>query len=154
MAKGNRTTSTARRTTVAKATSATKERSCRLEDNTEAEAFGLGHLVTITAETIDAAAAAFGTLQHEIKMLNELLGNAADVSDMTEELLDAERDDPEMARNYRRRCQAHAFKTLQPMLNATIRQISWVETELANFLKASPTLAHHVARWQADDAKI
>jgi hypothetical protein len=26
--------------------------------------------------------------------------------------------------------------------------------KLANFLKASPTLARHVARWQADDAKI
>jgi hypothetical protein len=104
---------------VAKATSATKG---RLEDKTEAEAFGLGHLVPITAETIDPAAAAFGTLQHEIKMLNELLGNAADVSDMTEELLDAERDDPEMARNYRRRCQARAYKTLQPILYATIRQ--------------------------------
>jgi hypothetical protein len=136
---------------VAKATSATKG---RLEDKTEAEAFGLGHLVPITAETIDPAAAAFGTLQHEIKMLNELLGNAADVSDMTEELLDAERDDPEMARNYRRRCQARAYKTLQPILYATIRQSAWVETELANFLKASPTLAHHVACWQADDAKI
>jgi hypothetical protein len=139
---------------VAKATSATKERICQLQDKTEAEAFNLGHLVPITAETIDSAAAAFGTLRHEIKMLNELLGNVADVSDMTEELLDAERDDPEMARNYRRRCQARAYKTLQPILNATIQQISWVETELANFLKASPTLAHHVARWQADDAKI
>ena len=150
MAKGNRTTSTAHRATVAKATPATKERICQMQDKTEAEAFNLGHLVPITAETIDAAAA-FGTLQHEIKMLNELLGNVADVSDMTEELLDAERDDPEMARNYRRRCQAHAFKTLQPMLNATIRQSAQVETELADFLKASPTLAHHVARWQADD---
>ena len=87
-------------------------------------------------------------------MLNELSGNAADVSDMTEELLDAERDDPEMARNYRRRCQARAYKTLQPILFATIRQSAQVETELADFLKASPTFAHHVARWQADDAKI
>ena len=154
MAKGNRTTSTARRATTAKDTPAAQGRICQPQDKTEAEAFGLGHLVTITAETIDAAAAAFGTLQHEIKMLNELSGNAADVSDMTEELLDAERDDPEMARNYLRRCQARAYKTLQPILNATIRQSVQVETELANFLKASPTFAHHVARWQADDAKI
>ena len=153
MAKGNRTTSTARRTTVAKATPAAQGRICQ-EDKTEAEAFNLGHLVPITAETIDAAAAAFGTLQHEIKMLNELSGNAADVSDMTEELLDAERDDPEMARNYLRRCQARAYKTLQPILNATIRQSVQVETDLADFLKASPVLAHDVARWQADDAKI
>jgi hypothetical protein len=153
MAKGNRTTSTARRTTVAKVTPAAQGRICQLQDKIEAEAFGLGHLVLVTAETIDPVAA-FGTLQHEIKMLNELLGNVADVSDMTEELLDAERDDPEMARNYRRLCQARAYKTLQPILNATIRQGAWVDKELAAFLKASPTLAHHVARWQADDAKI
>jgi hypothetical protein len=149
MAIGNRTTSTARRATVAKATSAAKERICQPEDKTEAQACGLGHLVPITAGTIDPAAAAFGTLLHEIKMLNELLGNASDVSDMTEELLDAERDDPEMARNYRRRCQARAYKTLQPILVAAIRQNAPGETELADLLKASPTLAHHVARWQA-----
>jgi hypothetical protein len=82
------------------------------------------------------------------------LGNAADVSDMTEELLDAERDDPEMARNYRRRCQARAYKTLQPILYAASRQGALVDKELAAFLKASPALAHDVARWQADDAKI
>jgi hypothetical protein len=93
-------------------------------------------------------------LQHEIKMLNELLWNVADVSDMTEELLDAERADPETSRNYRRRCQARAYKTLQPILNATIRQGAWVDKQLAAFIEASPTLAHHVARWQADDAKI
>jgi len=28
------------------------------------------------------------------------------------------------------------------------------EADLAAFLKTSPTLAHNVARWQADDAKI
>src|SRR5882757_11350282 len=107
--------------------------------------------VPITATTIDPAAAAFGMLQHEIKMLNELLGNAVDVSDMTEELLDAERDDPEMARNYRRRCQARAYKTLQPILSAASRQNAQVEEDLAAFLRASPLLAHNVARWQADD---
>jgi hypothetical protein len=31
-----------------------------------------------------------------------------------------------------------------------IRQSAQIETELANFLKASPTLAHHVARWQSE----
>jgi hypothetical protein len=138
---------------VAKATSAAQGRICQ-EDKTEAEALSLGHLVPITATTIDGAAAAFGTLQHGIKMLNELLENVDDVSEMTEELLNAERDDPEMARNYRRRCQARAYKALRPILNATIRQSAWVDKELAAFLEASPTLALNVARWQADDAKI
>jgi hypothetical protein len=138
MAKGNRTTSTARRTTVAKATSAAQGRIV--------EPFGLGDPV--------AAAAAFGTLQHAIKCLDQLIVNMVDVSDMTEELVDAEKADAELARNYRRRCHARAYKTLQPILTATIRQNAQIETELADFLKTSPTLAHHVARWQADDAKI
>jgi hypothetical protein len=139
---------------VAKATSAAKERICQPEDKTEAQACGLGHLVPITAGTIDAAAAAFGTLQHEIKMLNELLRNITDVSNMTPELLAAEKADPVSTHNYRRHCQARAYKTLQPILDATIRQSAQIETELADFLKASPALAHDVARWQADDAKI
>jgi len=154
MAKGNRTTSTAHRATVAKATPAAQGRICRLEDKTEAEAFSLGHLVPIAAETIDAVAAAFGTLQHEIKMLSELLGNITDVSNMTHELLAAEKADPVSTHNYRRHCQARAYKTLQPLLYAASRQNAQVEADLADFLKASPTLAHHVARWQADDAKI
>ena len=87
-------------------------------------------------------------------MLNELLENVDDVSEMTEELLDAERGYPEMARNYRRRCQARAYKTLQPILSAASRQNAQVEEDLAAFLRASPLLAHNVARWQADDAKI
>jgi len=87
-------------------------------------------------------------------MLNELMGNMTGVSNMTHELVDAERDDPEVAHNYRRHCQARAYKTLQPILSAASRQNAQVEADLAAFLKASPTLAHHVARWQADDAKI
>jgi hypothetical protein len=97
---------------------------------------------------------AFGTLQHAVKCLDRLIANMADVSDMTEELVDAEKTDAEMARNHRRSCQARAYKTLQPLLNATIRQNAQVEEDLAAFLKASPTLACHLARWQADDAKI
>ena len=139
---------------MAKATPAAQGRICQLQDKIEAEAFGLGHLVPITAETIDPAAAAFGTLQHEIKMLNELMGNMTGVSNMTHELVDAERDDPEVAHNYRRHCQARAYKTLQPLLYAASRQNAQVEEDLAAFLKASPVLARDVARWQADDAKI
>jgi hypothetical protein len=67
------------------------------------------------------------------------------------QLVAAERADAERAHNYRRHCQARAYKTLRPILDAAIRQSARIETELAAFLKASPTLAHHVARWQADD---
>jgi hypothetical protein len=44
MAKANRTTSTPRRATAAKATPSRKEIICRLEDEATAEAYGLGHL--------------------------------------------------------------------------------------------------------------
>ena len=92
--------------------------------------------------------------EHEIKMLSELLGNITDVSNMTHELVGAEKADPVSTHNYRRHCQARAYKTLQPILSAASRQNAQVEADLAAFLKTSPTLAHNVARWQADDAKI
>jgi len=44
MAKGNRTTSTARRATAAKATFRPSDILCRLEDEAHAEVFGLQHL--------------------------------------------------------------------------------------------------------------
>src|SRR5580704_5666710 len=44
MASSNRTTSTPRRATAAKAASSPKEIICRLEDEVSAEAYGLGHL--------------------------------------------------------------------------------------------------------------
>ena len=44
MAKNNRTTSTPRRATAAKAPPSPKEIICRLEDEASAEAYGLGHL--------------------------------------------------------------------------------------------------------------
>jgi len=59
---------------------------------------------------------------------------------MTEELLDAERDDPEDgAQLSSALVRARAYKTLQPILNATIRQGALVDKELAAFLEA---LAH------------
>jgi hypothetical protein len=43
------------------------------------------------------------------------------------------------------------YTTLQPILNAAIEQSARVETELADFLKASPVLARYLAHWQAGD---
>ena len=87
--------------------------------------------------------------EHEIKMLSELLGNITDVSNMTHELVGAEKADPVSTHNYRRHCEARAYKTLQPILSAASRQNAQVEEDLGAFLKASPVLAHQVARWQA-----
>ena len=40
---------------------------------------------------------------------------------------------------------------LQPILNATMQQSARVRTELADYLKASPMLARHLAHWQSAD---
>jgi hypothetical protein len=47
MAKGNRTTSTPRRATAAKAAPNPKEIICRLEDKAAEEAYGIGHLAEL-----------------------------------------------------------------------------------------------------------
>jgi hypothetical protein len=39
---------------------------------------------------------------------------------------------------------------LQPILNATMQQSARVRTELADYLKASPMLARHLAHWQSE----
>jgi hypothetical protein len=97
--------------------------------------------------------AAFDVLQHAIKQLDQLIGNIVDIADMADELTEAEKKttaDSETARKSRQRCEARAFRTLQPILNAVVRQSDQVETELADFLKESPKLARYLARWQAE----
>jgi hypothetical protein len=39
---------------------------------------------------------------------------------------------------------------LQPILNATMQRSARVRTELADYLKASPMLARHLAHWQSE----
>jgi hypothetical protein len=75
----------------------------------------------------------------------------SDVSDMADELAEAEKADAETVHNCHQRCRARAYTTLQPILNAALAQSARVETELADFLKASPVLARYLARWQSDD---
>jgi hypothetical protein len=75
---------------------------------------------------------------------------------MADELAEAEKKtmaDSETARKSRQRCEARAFRTLQPILNAVVRQSGQVETELADFLKTSPKLARYLARWQAEESR-
>jgi hypothetical protein len=124
-----------------------------IRDRPQKAALGPGqvcHLHHDFRPTIDPAAA-FDMVQHAVKRLDVLLGNMSDVADMADELAEAEKADAETARNCRQRCRARAYTTLQPILNAAIEQSARVETELADFLKASPVLARYLARWQADD---
>jgi hypothetical protein len=48
------------------------------------------------------------------------------------------------------RIEARAYRALQPILNAAMQRSGAVETELADYLKASPVLAYWLARWQAE----
>jgi hypothetical protein len=102
------------------------------------------------AERIDGPAA-FDLLQNAAKQLDRLLENMADVADMAGELIEAgEKADAETVHRRRERCEARAYRALQPILNAAIRQSGQVGTELADYLKDSPSLAYWLKRWQAD----
>jgi hypothetical protein len=96
--------------------------------------------------------AAFDVLQQAIKALDQVLCNMADVADMTDELADAEKkaDDATTQLMSRLHWEARSYKALQPILNAAVRQSVQVEEQLADFLKACPTLARHLSRWQSE----
>jgi len=53
-------------------------------------------------------------------------------------------------RRYRR---AAAYEVPDGLLTMAIQKLQQVEEQLASFLKSSPTLGRHLARWQAEDAK-
>src|SRR6266851_9802367 len=93
--------------------------------------------------------AEFEVLQHHVKALDQLLSNMADIDDMVDGLDDAAKkagkaDDWQAAAHR----QARAFKALQPILTAAMRQSDEVEIQLAEFLKAAPKLAKRLAHWQ------
>ncbi len=103
-----------------------------------------------TAAEREEQPAEFDVLQHHLKALDQLLQNMADIDDMVDELDDAAKkagkaDDWQAAAHR----QARAFKALQPILTAAMRQSDEVEIQLAEFLKAAPKLAKRLAHWQA-----
>jgi predicted nucleic acid-binding Zn-ribbon protein len=108
--------------------------------------------VPIDAECNDQALA-IDILQNHVKALDQLLQNMADIDDMIDELDDAEKkagkpDDWQAAACRR----ARAYKALQPILTAAMRQSDEVEIQLAEFLKAAPKLAKRLAHWQSEGA--
>jgi hypothetical protein len=94
--------------------------------------------------------AEFDVLQHHIAALDQVLCNMADVVDMTDELEDAAKkaggDDADM----RAHRQARAYRVLDTIVTAALRQSGTVEQQLADFLAASPKLARYLARWQSE----
>ena len=67
MANGNRTTSTPRRATAAKASASPKEIICRLEDKASAEAYGIGHL----AELMELMGDCVGTPSNRLSSMEQ-----------------------------------------------------------------------------------
>jgi hypothetical protein len=106
--------------------------------------------VPSSAERIDQPAA-FETLQHAVQALDQLLINMGDITDMADELTDADKGTGDIAEDHRRQAnrEARAYRALQPILNAAIRESGQVGTELADYLKASPKLDRYLTRWLA-----
>jgi hypothetical protein len=94
-------------------------------------------------------AVAFDILQVQVKALDQLLHNMADIDDMADELDDAAKKagDDHDAKAHR---QARAYKLTQIVLTAGMQQQRLVEEQMADFLAASPKLARHLARWQSE----
>jgi hypothetical protein len=94
--------------------------------------------------------AEFDVLQHVVKALDDTLCNMADVVDMTDELEEAAKkaggDDVTM----RAHRQARAYRVLETIVTAALRQSGTVERQMTDFLAASPDLARYLARWQAE----
>ena len=80
--------------------------------------------------------------------LDQLLANLCDVTDMADELAVAEKKGDTLSPEARRDIEARAYRSLQPIINAATTQSGQVETGLADYLKASPSLAYWLKRWQ------
>jgi hypothetical protein len=90
-------------------------------------------------------------LQHAAKALDLTLCNMADVVDMTDELDDAEKKGGKVDYQEKAHRHARAYRVLDTIITAALRQSGAVEKQLADFLAASPKLATYLARWQADN---
>ena len=94
--------------------------------------------------------AAFDTLQYAVKHLGQTIASLCDVTDMADELIVAEKKIGDLKTDARVEIEARAYRSLQPILNAAMRQSGKVDTELADYLKQSPSLAYWLKRWQAE----
>ena len=102
------------------------------------------------AERVDPTAE-FDVLQHQAKAFDQILCNMADVVDMTDKLADAAKKAGSDKGEDSAHRKARSHRVLQPIVNEAVRQSGNVEKQLADFLKASPVLARHLARWQSEE---
>jgi len=93
-----------------------------------------------------AGPAAFGTLQYTVKHLAQTIASLCDVTDTADELIVAEKKIGDLKTDARVEIEARAYRSLQPILNAAMRESGQVDTELADYLKQSPSLAYWLKR--------
>ena len=106
----------------------------------------------IDAECNDQAVA-FDILQVQVKALDQLLHNMADIDDMMDELDDAAEKAGRDDRDATAHRQARAYKLTQIVLTATMQQHQLIEEQIAIFLASAPDLARHVAHWHGEAPK-
>jgi hypothetical protein len=98
-------------------------------------------------------AVAFDILQVQVKALDQLLHNMADIDDMVDELTDAAKKADRDDRDATAHRQARAYKLTQIVLTAAMQQHRLIEEQMTIFLASAPDLATRLAHWQSDDAK-
>jgi hypothetical protein len=108
--------------------------------------------VPTAAETSEPAAA-FDLLQHGVKALDNALQAMANVTELIDDVDDADKrsdNDKYLDRRYRK---ANAYEALDHLLTTALDKSATLQRRLYDYHKASPELAHWLARWQAEDAK-
>jgi hypothetical protein len=106
--------------------------------------------VPTSAETIEPAAA-FDLLQHGVNVLDNSLQAMANVTELIDDVDDADKrsdNDKYLDRRYRK---AQAYEALDHLLTTALDKSATLQSRLADYHKASPELAHYLARWQADN---
>jgi hypothetical protein len=92
----------------------------------------------------------FDMLQHQIRALDRTICNMAAVVDMTDELDAALKKGGKDDYTMKTHRQARAFAVLDTLVSEAVRESGAIEMQMADFLKASPMLARHLARWQSE----
>ena len=93
----------------------------------------------------------FDILQVQLKALDQLLHNMADIDDMVDELTDAAKKAGRDDRDATAHRQARAYKLTQIVLTAAMQQYQLIEEQMTIFLATAPMLAQRLAHWQSDD---
>jgi hypothetical protein len=94
--------------------------------------------------------AAFDLLQHGVKALDNARQAMANVTELIDDVDDADKrsdNDKYLDRRYRK---AQAYEALDHLLTTALDKSATLRSRLADYHKASPELAHWLSRWQAE----